>query len=139
VTLPFPSAAVTVRTALLLAAAAALAACASEESMSSAGRLDLPPGGRAEARTTVPLGSEAKIRVANRGPGRVNFVLRKEGGAEIASGELTTYTTELEKSDRHIEYVLVVESKSDQHARIEGYIQVMGREAETEVSWTQTQ
>jgi hypothetical protein len=123
--------------------ALALGACGSNESelvgspgFSSAGRLDLRPGGRAEGRATVPAGATARIRLVNNGPGTASFVLRKQGGAEIAHGPLTVFTSELETTKEPTTYVLVIEAHADGEVRFAGHIAV--EDGDAEITWDVT-
>lgn len=118
--------------------ATALAACASSESVGSAGRIELAAGARAEGRVDVPAGAEASLRLARTGPGRVDYTLRREGGATIASGSLNaSVTTEIPESDRTETYVLVL-SAHEQEAAVNGYLKVSGERSDPAITWTMT-
>jgi hypothetical protein len=68
----------------LLAAAVLAVGCASMHSVSSS--TVLGPGGRAEGR--ISSRTSNRLRLVNRGPGRVDFVLKDPAGKAIASGSL---------------------------------------------------
>ncbi len=88
------------RTPLALAAcslALLLAGCATSHEVTSS--MALGPGGRVEGVLSVPAGSRATLRLANRGPGKAFFVVREDGGETLRDGQLdeaqaTTESTE---------------------------------------------
>ena len=69
-----------------LFAAVLLAAGCSSLSTVAVSSTVLGPGGRAEGR--IASGTSNRLRLVNRGPGRVDFVLRKASGEKVASGSL---------------------------------------------------
>jgi hypothetical protein len=86
--------------------------------MRSSGKVSLSAGASVEGRAIVPAGASASIRLTNNGPGQVSYVLRKQGGAEISSGTLTGFTTDLGTAVQTTTYVLLL--------RAEGAAEVVG-------------
>lgn len=116
------------RTFAAFAAAALLTACASRGDVMTAGAsMELGPDGRGEFHAHVPEGGTGELHLVNRGPGRVGWVVRVEGGEQLANGDtLTGATVRLPAATRPLHVVAVVETWKDAGADVDADLSVKG-------------
>lgn len=102
---------------LVLAPVAVLAACTTVRQDFGSG-VDLAPGGRAEGSLALRGGLVA-IRVQNRGPGRVDYVLRTPSGRVLSSGPLdSVFLVPDDAAAAEGRVILVLETGADAGATV---------------------
>jgi len=102
---------------LLLALPLALLLTACASTSGGSGSLLLGPSGRVQGVIKAPAGSETTFRMANRGPGRADFVIREDGGDVWQEGPLgeTQATT---SSTEPVFLIVVAEAYEDSETNI---------------------
>ena len=96
-----------------------LAGCAGTSG--SSGSLLLQPGGRVHGEVHLPAGSATTLKLANDGPGRVDFVVREDGGNVLADGPLGESKMTVESSDPVV-LIVVVEAYPDLTANVRWFV-----------------
>ena len=85
----------------------------------------LGPGGRAEGRVVVPEGAEIEIGLENEGPGRADYVIRVDGGSQLATGALHEASAGFEASKQST-IIVVIEAYNDAGTTVEFEVEADG-------------